>query len=417
MVDHLAENQDFTYRKKLKKVNNNLSKVLSQIPFSLAYNLNNRFEYFYGIPKVKINERNIEELKNTNYIGFDFEKFVNKEPDQNCELDKEKYGKKKNSNVNNELHLSRHSRCLKRSLRKCYIVSTKMTFNDILKHKISRETYNFILSQKRTFKSDTKTDNSSLSPIKTDTYEINSTLHKQKDDKEYFLSDDENYSDIDSYHLYSSEFSDLDDPENNFTSDIKINNNDFKISSQNIVETYYESKNLEKEKNKSNTKTDKNKEIFDITSVKKESKEQKKDDNNNFSGKKESISNLKASKTNKTKQENLKYAQTQNSQISLNCYSNLNSSSKLNPRFSLSIPFNQIGSNYSEFVLKNSKKQMQLRSINNKKNDNLKQKNNNVVSYKKSTKSIENLSSKKVKQNKNYGNPQYEQIECIDLTI
>ena len=69
----------FSCRKKIKKTQ---LKVINSVPFSLIAKHEPFSKQFYGIEPIKNVDFNIsaEKLKNTNYIGFDYEKHCKQDP-------------------------------------------------------------------------------------------------------------------------------------------------------------------------------------------------------------------------------------------------------------------------------------------------------------------------------------------------
>lgn len=92
-------NESYQYRLNERKTKSSLSQLIYRLPFSLVATASNYSQLFYGCDKVETDiKTNIESLKNTSYIGFDYEKhcdgYLN-----TCDKNRKKIISKKNKYI------------------------------------------------------------------------------------------------------------------------------------------------------------------------------------------------------------------------------------------------------------------------------------------------------------------------------
>lgn len=86
-------------------------------------------------------------FKRINFIGFDYETYVNN--DKYLDSYFEKTSKRRSVTAAEKIGLSRRARILKRELKPCEVKIPYLSIDDLLKHKLSKDTVQFILKNSK----------------------------------------------------------------------------------------------------------------------------------------------------------------------------------------------------------------------------------------------------------------------------
>lgn len=127
----------FTFRSKYNKTK---LKWMNSFPFTLAATSENLSQNLYGLSKPLTDvsyDLPFNELKNTEYVSFDYESYCDTSSTNPLKLIKSKKSNAQQESKKSKAALSRNSRALKRSLKHCDVSLERLSLTDLLKFKLS----------------------------------------------------------------------------------------------------------------------------------------------------------------------------------------------------------------------------------------------------------------------------------------